>query len=456
VLVELGDGVERGELLARLDTSDLELQVRSAEASLKAARAQLERLRAGPRGEEISVAEGQLEAAQAALDQAIAQRDQLLAGATEAEIAAAQSAVESARANLARVKAGPTAQDLAAAQAVVDSAAAALRQAQANYDRVKDQPDLGMLPESLALQNASIELKRAQANYEAIANHPTTDELAAAASQLANAKAQLTRLESSQAPQVRVAEANVAAAQAQRDVAQAQLDLLLAGSTAADIAASEAQVEQAEVAVDRARLALDSARLLAPFDGRIARVQVQVGELIGPQTPAFTLVDDTQFTIEVDVDETDVDWIQLGHDVAITLDALPGQVLSGTVISISPLADSASGIVSYRVTIETEASDLPLRSGMTANAEIVREEREDALRVPNLAISFDPATGAKYVSRQTGESVEVVQIRTGMVTAEFSEVLSGLAEGEEVVVSSTSSRDQFRDMMGSTLTGGGQ
>ena len=149
-------------------------------------------------------------------------------------------------------------------------------------------------------------------------------------------------------------------------------------------------------------------------------------------------------------------WIQLGQDVGITLDALPGQELSGTVVSISPVADSASGIVSYRVVVETEASDLPLRSGMTANAEIVREEREDALLVPNLAISFDPETGSKYVTRQRADGLELVQITTGLVTDQFSEVLSGLESGDEVVVSSTSARDQFRDMMGSTFTGGGQ
>lgn len=456
VMVKDGEQVEAGQLLARLDTADLELQVRNAEASLKAAEAQLERLLVGPGPEEVSVAQGQLAAAQAALDQAVAQREQLQAGATEAEIAAARAALKSALADEARVMAGPTAEELAAARAAVESAQASVRQAQAAFDRVKHEPNVAMLPESLALQNATIELERAQANYETVANHPTADELAAVAMQVANAKAQLARLESNQAPQVEVAEAGVAAAQAQRDIAQAQLDLLLAGSKAADITAAEAQVEGAEVAVDRARLALDRARLVAAFDGRIARVHVQAGESAGPQTPVVTLVDDDQFTIEADIDESDIGWIEVGQAVDVILDAFPGQTLAGTVVSISPLADVDSGIVSYRVAIESDTSNLLLRSGMTANAEIVREQREGALRVPNLAISFDPVSGAKYVTRQSGEAVEVVQITTGLVTAEFSEVLSGLAEGDELVVSSTSARDQFREMMGSTFTGGGQ
>lgn len=108
MLVQEGERVEKGQLLAQLDQADLALQVSSAKAVLAAAQAQLDALREGPRPEEISAAEGQVAAAQAALDQAMAQRDQLLSGATDAEISAAQAAVKSAQANYDRVKAGPS------------------------------------------------------------------------------------------------------------------------------------------------------------------------------------------------------------------------------------------------------------------------------------------------------------------------------------------------------------
>jgi HlyD family secretion protein len=170
--------------------------------------------------------------------------------------------------------------------------------------------------------------------------------------------------------------------------------------------------------------------------------------------PAMTLVGDSRFTIEADVDEADIGWILMGQEVKITLDAFPGQELAGRVLSVAPLADVDLGLVSYRVTIESQETDLPLRAGMTANTEIVKEQQEDALLVPNLAIALDAETGRKYVDRQTAAGIQRVEIATGLTTDVYSEVLQGLQEGDQVVISSQSAREQFRDLMGSTFSGG--
>jgi HlyD family secretion protein len=454
VAVREGERVEKGQLLAQLDQADLALQIRSAEAALASAQAQLDALREGPRPEEINAAEGQVAAAQAALDQAIAQRDQLLSGATEAEIAAAEAAVKSAKANYNRVKAGPSPEELAQAQAALDTAEASLRQAQAAFDRVAGRQDVGMLPESLALQNATIEMRRAQANYDALLSHPTPAELAAAQAQVAQAEAHLAQMQAGVQPQLRVAEAAVDAAQAQRDIAQAQLDLLRAGPRSSETAAAEAQVEQAQVAVDSARLTSKQANLEAPLEGTVASIAIEIGESVSPQMPAMTLVGDSQFSIEADVDEADIGWIEIGQEVKITFDAFPEQELAGRVLAIAPLASVDLGIVSYRVTIESQETSLPLRAGMTANTEVVKEQREDALLVPNLAIALDAETGLKYVDRQTTTGIERVEIQTGLTTDVYSEVLAGLEDGDLVVISSLSAREQFRDLMGANFTGG--
>ena len=455
VAVKEGQRIEKGQVLAQLDQADLALQVRSAEAALASAQAQLDALQEGPRPEEIRASEAQVAAAQAALDQAEAQRDQLQSGATDAEIAAAQAAVKSAQASYDRVKAGPTAEERAQAEAALESAQASVRQAQAAYDRVAGREDVGMLPESLALENATIELQRAQANYQALLSRPTAADLAAAQAQVAQAQAQLAQLQASVDPQLRVAEAAVDAAEAQRDIAQAQLDLLRAGARRSKIAAAEAQVEQAQVAVDSARLAAKRAKLEAPLGGTVASINVEPGELVSPQMPAMTFVGDSRFTIEADVDEADIGWIQVGQEVQITFDAFPDRAVVGRVLAIAPLASVDLGIVSYRVTIESQETDLPLRTGMTANAEIVKEQREDVLLVPNLAIALDAETGAKFVDRRTATGMERVEITTGLTTDVYSEVLSGLDEGDLVVISSLSAREQFRDLMGATFTGGG-
>jgi RND family efflux transporter MFP subunit len=223
----------------------------------------------------------------------------------------------------------------------------------------------------------------------------------------------------------------------------------------AGIAAAEAKVEQAQVAVDSARLALNRASLTAPLDGTVARVEIQVGESIGPQLPAITLVGDSQFTIEADVDEADIGGIQVGLQALITFDAFPGQTLEGQVVTIAPLASVDLGIVSYRVTVESGPTELPLRAGMTATTEIIKDRREGVLLVPNRAIALDPGTGRKFVDRQTAAGYERVEIATGLASDLFSEVLAGLEEGDELLISSSSDREQFREIMGSSLPGGG-
>jgi RND family efflux transporter MFP subunit len=244
------------------------------------------------------------------------------------------------------------------------------------------------------------------------------------------------------------------AAKAQRDIAQAQLDLLRAGARSSEIATAEAQVEQARVEVDSARLASRRASLEAPLEGTVASVAIEVGEAVSPQMPAMTLVGDSLFTIEADVDEADIGWIEIGQEVRITFDAFPDQDLAGQVLAIAPLARIDLGIVSYRVTIRSAETSLPLRAGMTANTEVVKEQREDALLVPNLAIALDAETGRTYVDRQTTTGIERVEIQTGMVTDLYSEVLAGLQEGDLVVISSLSAREQFRELMDATFSGG--
>ena len=454
MLVVEGQQVKMGDELARLDDTDLELQVRGAEAALAVARARLDQLAAGPQQPQIDAAEGQVAAAQAAVDQAMAQRDQLLAGATEAQIKAAEAVLQSARASYNQVKASPSAADLALAQANLDKAQAALTQAQGAYDRVRERPDVGLLPEALALQSATIDFQQVLASYNALAAHPTPPELAAAAAQVAQAEAQLAQLEAGLEPQQRVAQAAVASAQAQLTIAQAQLEILLAGAPAGEVAAAEAQIDQAQVAVDSARLARDRAILKAPLDGIVAYVGVEVGEYTSPQSAALTLLGEGLFSIEADIDEGDIGWIALGQEVQVTFDAFPGEALTGRVIAIAPQASIDLGIVSYRVTLETGLTDLPLRAGMTANVEVVKDKREGVLLVPNVAIAVDPETGRKYVIRKTPSGTERIKIETGLTTDLYSEVLSGLAAGDQVAVANGSSLEQLRDVMGGSLLSG--
>jgi len=417
VLVQEGERVQQGQALARLDTSDLALQVQGAEAALAAAQAQLQQLKAGPRPEEIAVAQANLDAGQATSNAATAERKRLEAGSIAAQIAAAKAQVASA---LAQQK---------IAQDTHDNTMRCETITLPTGDKQEICPALGTFEE--------------QARYN----------LHAADEALEAAQAQFEALQASADYQVSAARANQAGAIAQRDAAQAQLDLLLAGATSAQIAAAESSVAQAQVALDRARLALERAALIAPFDGIVAHVDLQPGESAAPQMPAIILVDDNLFRIEADVDEADIGWVQVGQEAQVTLDAFPGHGLTGRVTAMAPSATLDGGIVSYQVTIELSPTDLSLRGGMTANVEIVREQRADVLLVPNAAIWIDPDTGQTFVEKTVGGEIIAVPIEQGIADEQVSEVLSGLEEGDQLVIRSVSLRDRFRKVVTMPMTG---
>lgn len=392
VLVKEGQTVHAGDLLARLETTNLEfavaqaeLSVRQAELSLASAQAQLLRVMRDPAGYDL---------------------------------AAAQAAVESARASYQRLLAGPTEEEIRVARANLDQAEAALKQAQRAYDQVADRPDIAMLPQALQLEQATIAYEAAQANFELTQRKPSAAELSAARSAIAQAEATLARLQE--------------------------------GASDEDLLVAQLGVEQAQLALEQAQLSLDQARhqledtvLTAPHDGTITLVGVRPGELSGGQ-PAFVLTDLSEYHIDITVDEVDIGRVAEGQLVTITLDALPGEALSGWVEQIADTALTESGVVTYKVTVRLKPTDAPLRVGMTANVDIVTERREGVLLVPSRFIRVDRTTGQAFVDQMVGVEVRPVEIQIGLRGELSSEVLAGLEEGDVIVLVKGSSREQLQ------------
>jgi multidrug efflux pump subunit AcrA (membrane-fusion protein) len=111
------------------------------------------------------------------------------------------------------------------------------------------------------------------------------------------------------------------------------------------------------------------------------------------------------------------------------------------------------GVVSYRVTIALASTELPLRPGMTANTEIVRQRVEDVVVVPNRAIWIDSKSGQPFVERIDGDETTIVYIEQGISNEEASEIVSGLAAGDQLLVRSASMRNRFREVVTGSITG---
>jgi len=204
----------------------------------------------------------------------------------------------------------------------------------------------------------------------------------------------------------------------------------------------ELQLEQGKIALDtaklelaRARLELDKATITAPFDGIVADVKINEGQQLSAMTyanPAICLIDPSEIEMNGTIDEIDISKVKPGQEADITLDALPDKEVKGKVTFISQAGTVHAGVVSYKTTITLETPDRELRDGMSATADIVLDRRENVLLIPNRAVRG--SLGNYYVEVVAGEQIEKRQVSLGLSDGINTEVLSGLEEGEKVVL----------------------
>lgn len=325
VLVEPGDEVAAGDLLVRLDTTDAALAVQEAEANLASAQAELARLQALPRPQDVAAAEQQVEAAEAAVSQVAAEQDRLNAGGIES--------------------------DIAAAKAQVARAEAAQKEAQIQYDTVRHE----------------VENDRAE-KWE---REESALRLRAAEQSLQSAELQLYYAWKSAELRRQDVGASVQSAQAQQDVAEAQLEKTEAGALEEEIALAEISVAQAQIELDAAQMQMERCELRAPFSGAIGEVDVREGEQVTAGTPVVTLGDLSTLQVETtDLDEIDVARIEVGQQADVSFDAFPEKVFTGRITRINPMAEPSGGGVNYPVIIELEELDPAVRWGMTAFVDV--------------------------------------------------------------------------------------
>ncbi len=190
---------------------------------------------------------------------------------------------------------------------------------------------------------------------------------------------------------------------AERDKAQFNFDALAEGvkTAVAQVAVAEAQVANAAAVVKQREAALASARvdlartsIVAPVDGVVISRQVDAGQTVAASlnTPTlFTIAKDLRdMQVEVAIDESDISKIRLDQRVTFTVDAFAGRTFEGRVAQIRKAAQSVQNVVTYIVVVATSNPNLLLVPGMTANARIVSDARENVLKVPNAALRYRP------------------------------------------------------------------
>ena len=260
-----------------------------------------------------------------------------------------------------------------------------------------------------------------------------------------------------------VAEAAVFAAQAQLDDANLQYDRIKDGVSPAEIAVLEAELAEAQreyervkngapeddIAVLEAQIAaseatLQQSTLTAPFDGTITLVDIQPGDQVSAGTIGFRLDDLSTLKVGLDVSEIDINLVQLGQEVVITFDAILAKEYHGKVTDIAPVGTVDDGITSFKVLVELYDADEEVRPGITSEVNIITNQLENTLMIPNRAIRLLNGERVVYVlpdaatpkdGQSALNSIVPVVVSLGASSDLYSQVLSGdLSVGDIVVL----------------------
>ncbi len=229
-----------------------------------------------------------------------------------------------------------------------------------------------------------------------------------------------------------------------RDIAEYALEAAEFALSAATIQldAVDAQLGAAEKAVAEAQRELDEASITAPFDGVISEVNIKKGDFVNTSTAAIHVVDITGMEMLLSLDEIDIPQVKVGQSVLIEVDALPELSLEGKVKSINPMAKIEVGVVLYDVKIAFEVEPgIGLFPGMSAEADIIIDERSDVLIIPERVIGQDD-DGNPVVTVLADDEAAVRLVETGLSDGFYIEVVAGLEEGELVLIAKPQSEDK--------------
>jgi HlyD family secretion protein len=217
---------------------------------------------------------------------------------------------------------------------------------------------------------------------------------------------------------------DLALAKAELDDAQRNYDLLEDGNTA-EIVAAQARVYASQAT-------LNMARLTAPFSGTVTESNSLPGDQVSAGATAFRLDDLSSLYVDVEVSEVDINSVAVGQPATLTFDAILGREYHGEVVEVSQVGTVEQGVVNFKVTVELKDADPSVKPGMTAAVNIVVEEIQDVVLVPNRAVRLVDGERVVYLLVD-GQSVKK-EIRLGSSSDTMSVVAVGDVQEGDVVI----------------------
>ena len=400
ILVEEGDRVSKGEVLAKLDTSALELARTQSQVALSQAEVALTQAKLAQKTAEYN------------LKNTRDTEDSLKLALLNAQIS-----LDQAQSTL----------DTGIAATDYDAIQAELNKAKAWYKYIIDsiQEGTGNLDDLvLGLDIAKERLDTAQARYDDLLAGYDTQEVAIKKKQL-------------EAAEMSVAQAQKNLDELAEDIAIQELQV---ESASQSVVQARQSVELAGRSLDEAQRQLDEATIVATFEGIVAQILAKEGDNIPspsmvPKT-IIHLIDPSRMELSVEVDEIDIPLVEIGQEAVISVDALPNAEFQGIITAVYPVPKEEGGVVLYDVRLSLDAPENSgIKVGMSASADVLIEKRSNVLMVPSRAIEKDNQ-GKTIVKVMSDEQVQERQVVVGLDDGFRIEIVSGLREGETVVIES--------------------
>jgi len=457
IYVEVGEEVKAGDVLAKLETADLTIQLQEAKATLGISQAKLDKLLAGASSEEIQKAKTVVANAKTALQNANQNLQDLQAQAAENLSAAYEDALNV----------------LEDASLKAENAQNLVDLIQRTYFTVNDQEGLKVKESKEKIIEATSQIKSfSKENIESSLSQ-TKEKLSeisealkairetcqsaiylgvvsaadkssldthrgyinTALTNVVNSYQAITSAKLANETSLNVAKAQVSSAEGAIIAAEDDLALITASPRQEDIDLYQAQVRQAEVKFQLLENQIREAVLRSPIDGQIVKVEKRVGELVQSmlQDAVIKLLPEIPFAIEADIYEEDIVKMEIGNPVSISLVAFPNRVFKGKVILINPAEKLIEGVVYYEITIGFEEIPEGIKPGMTADLVIKTASKENVLTIPKDAIQ--KKNGKTIVEVFKNGEIQGREVEIGLRGSnDMVEVLSGISEGEEVIL----------------------
>ncbi|MDD5430882.1 MAG: efflux RND transporter periplasmic adaptor subunit [Candidatus Pacebacteria bacterium] len=438
--VAVGNSVSAGAILIQLENSDVAAQLAGYEATLKSEQAQLEELKKGTRPEEIQIQETKVANAKIAVedakkvlinriqdayikcDDAVRNKaDQFFSNARTANPVlnfsvnnqAVKTDVENSRKDIESI--------LNAWKSSVDNLVITsnfetyISGAKTNLDIVK----VFMDKAATALGSAVVSTNVTQTNIDAWRSDVSTGRT--------NVSTATISLSS--------AEQDWRTAGSSLTLEENELALDQAGTVAEQIAAQQAVVDKARADVDNARAQLAKTILYSPIDGIVTKVDIKKGEVVSIGANIVSIISKSKFEVEVNVPEADIAKVKIGDSAKITLDAYGNDVVFGaTVTKIDPAETMIEGVATYKTTLQFTQDDEKIKSGMTANIDILSARADNVIVIPQRAVIGK--NGDKTVKVLDGKNVLEKKVKIGLRGSDGNvEVVEGLNVGEKVITS---------------------